>query len=62
MTLNITDELVDHLSSVLEDHLDKAADHIEWLNLNPDEPDREQQIEASERAMDLDKKLLALLA
>jgi hypothetical protein len=29
MTLNITNELVDHLSSVLEDHMDKTADHIE---------------------------------
>jgi hypothetical protein len=28
---------------------------------NPDEPDREIQIAASERSMDLDKQLLALL-
>ena len=61
MTLNLTDELVDHLSSVLEDHIDKAADHIEWLSLNVEEPDREAQIAASERTIELDKQLLALL-
>jgi hypothetical protein len=62
MTLTLDDTLIAHLQRVLEDDIERAEDHLEWLSRHAGEPDRDAQLADTQTSIDLDKKLLALIA
>lgn len=58
MQLNITDEQQALLVSLLEDAHLAASEHIDWLNINPNEPDRAEQLASVEHQKELVDGLL----
>ena len=60
-TLTLDELLVDHLQRTLEQAIEHGENHISWLADNRNEPDRELQLTETERSIDLDKRLLAML-
>jgi hypothetical protein len=53
----MTDELRDHLRNIIEDAIERAEDHLDWLALHPNEPDREAQLLDTQRSIDLSRQL-----
>ena len=53
----MTDELRDHLRSIIEDAIERGEDHLDWLALHPHEPDREAQLLDTQRSIDLSRQL-----
>jgi hypothetical protein len=53
----MTPELRDHLRNIIEDAIERAEDHLDWLALHPNEPDRAGQIEDTQRSIDLSRQL-----
>lgn len=53
-------ELRDHLMCIIEDAIERAEDHLDWLAHNPKEPDRAAQLAGTERSIALSKQLLDL--
>ena len=53
----MTPELRDHLLCIIEEAIARGEDHLDWLALHPNEPDREAQIAITERSLDLSKRL-----
>lgn len=43
-------ELRDHLRNIIEEAIERAEDHLDWLALHPNEPDREAQIVDTQRS------------
>ena len=56
----MTDELRDHLLCIIEDAIERAEDHLDWLAHHPQEPDRDAQLADTKRSIDLSKQLLDL--
>ena len=56
----MTPELRDHLLCIIEDAIEGAEDHLDWLAHHPQEPDRATQSADTERSIDLSKQLLDL--
>ena len=53
----MTDELRDHLRNIIEDAIERAEDHLDWLAHHPKEPDREAQIADTQRSLELTMRL-----
>jgi hypothetical protein len=53
----MTPELRDHLLCIIEDAIERAENHLDWLAHHPQEPDREAQIVDTQRSIDLSKRL-----
>lgn len=53
----MTDELRDHLRNIIEDAIERAEDHLDWLALHPNEPDREARLLDTQRSIDLSRQL-----
>ena len=53
----MTDELRDHLRNIIEDAIERAEDHLDWLVHHPQEPDREAQLLDTQRSIDLSRQL-----
>jgi hypothetical protein len=53
----MTPELRDHLLCIIEDAIERAEDHLDWLAHHPQEPDREAQIADTQRSLELTKRL-----
>lgn len=53
----MTPELRDHLLRIIEDAIERAEDHLDWLAHHPQEPDCEAQLEAVSRSLDLSRQL-----
>jgi hypothetical protein len=56
----MTPELRDHLLCIIEDAIERAEDHLDWLAHHPQEPDCEAQVADVKRSLDLSKQLLDL--
>ncbi len=56
----IPDALRDYLAQIIEEDFDRNQDHLEWLEENPQEPDRELQRAECERAVELARKAQSL--
>jgi hypothetical protein len=56
----MTPELRDHLLCLIEEAIERAEDHLDWLAHHPQEPDRAVQLADIERSIDLSKQLLDL--
>jgi hypothetical protein len=52
----MTPELREHLRNIIEDAIERAEDHLDWLARHPQEPDREAQISDTERSIALSKQ------
>jgi hypothetical protein len=57
---NLAEDVRHHIARVIDDAIERAADHIAWLGQNPNEPDHDQQIAECERAIELAVKAQAL--
>jgi hypothetical protein len=55
------DELRGYLIDLITDDIDRQRAHLEWLNANPDEPDRDLQRAESERALQMADKAISIL-
>ena len=53
----MTDELREHFRALLDDAIDRATDHLDWLAQNPNEPDHEAQIADTQRSLALTLRL-----
>ena len=53
----MTDELRDHLRNIIEEAIERAEDHLDWLAHHPQEPDREAQIADTQRSLELTMRL-----
>lgn len=53
----MTPELREHLRNIIEDAIERAEDHLDWLALHPHEPDREAQIVDTQRSLALSRQL-----
>jgi hypothetical protein len=53
----MTPELHAHLLCILDDAIERAENHLDWLALHPNEPDREAQIADTERSIALSRQL-----
>lgn len=53
----MTDELRQHLLCIIEDAIERGEDHLDWLSLHPNEPDRDGQIVDTQRSLDLTRQL-----
>jgi hypothetical protein len=53
----MTNELRDHLLCIIEEAIARGEDHLDWLALHPNEPDREAQIVDTQRAIALSRQL-----
>ena len=53
----MTPELRDHLLCIIEEAIERAEDHLDWLAHHPQEPDREAQMVDTQRSIDLSKRL-----
>jgi len=49
----IPDEIGQYLGRLIEEDFDRNCDHLNWLDENPEEPDRDLQRAESERAIEL---------
>jgi hypothetical protein len=58
----MTPELRDHLMYIIEDAIERAEDHLDWLASNSQEPDHEAQVADTKRSIDLSKQLRDLPA
>jgi hypothetical protein len=58
---HVSDEMRDYLAALIEEDAQKNRDHIEWLDLNPQEPDRELQRAECERALALASEAAAAI-
>ena len=54
----MTDELREHLLSIIEDAIERGEDHLDWLAHHPNEPDRAAQLAQTQRLIDLSKRTL----
>jgi hypothetical protein len=52
----MTPELHTHLLEIIEDAMERAEEHLDWLASHPNEPDCEAQIADTERSLDLSKQ------
>jgi hypothetical protein len=55
-TDTLPDDVRNHIASVLADDIDRRTAHLEWLDTNPGEADREIQRAETERAIELAAK------
>ena len=53
----MTPELRDHLLCIIEEAIERAENHLDWLAHHPQEPDREAQLADTERLIDLGRRL-----
>ncbi len=53
----MTPEQRDHLLCIIEDAIERVEDHLDWLALHPNEPDRARQIEDTQRSLELTVRL-----
>jgi hypothetical protein len=53
----MTPELRVHLRDIIEEAIDRAEEHLDWLALHSNEPDREAQIEDTRRSLELTLRL-----
>jgi hypothetical protein len=53
----MTNELRDHLLCIIEEAIARGEDHLDWLALHPNVPDREAQLLDTQRSIDLSKRL-----
>ena len=53
----MTPELRDHLLCIIEDAIERAEDHLDWLALHPQRARREAQIVDTQRSIDLSRQL-----
>jgi len=60
--IEISIDLADFLAGLIEDMIERDADHLELLDVNPDEPDRDQQRASTEHRLELSQRALAQLA
>jgi hypothetical protein len=60
--IEISIDLADFLADLIEDVIERDQDHLEWLALNPDEPDRDQQRASTASRLELAQRALAQLA
>jgi hypothetical protein len=59
--IEISIDPADFLADLIEDVIERDADHLEWLEVNPDEPDRDQQRASTEHRLELAQRALAQL-
>ena len=57
----MTPELRDHLLCIIEEAIERAENHLDWLAHHPQEPDREAQI-SGHRTIDRLEQAVARLA
>jgi hypothetical protein len=60
--IEISIDLADFLAGLVEDVIERDGDHPEWLEVNPDEPDRDQQRASTEHRLELAQRALGQLA
>jgi hypothetical protein len=60
--IEISFEVAAFLAYAVEDMIESAEDHLEWLEANPDEPDHDQQRASTEHRLELARRALARLA
>ena len=53
----MTPELRDRLLCIIEEAIERAENHLDWLAHHPQEPDREAQLADTERLIDLSRRL-----
>ena len=53
----MTPELRDHLMCIIEDAIERAEDHLDWLAHHPQEPDCEAQVANTKHSIDLSRQL-----
>ena len=53
----MTDELRDHLRNIIEEAIERAEDHLDWLASNPNKSDCAAQIVDTQRSLELTKRL-----
>ena len=59
MSNELPTDVRDHIASVLAEDIDRRTAHLQWLDANPNEPDRDQQRAETERAIELATKAAA---
>ena len=53
----MTPELREHLQNIIEDAIERAENHLDWLALHPNEPDRTAQLLDTQRSLELTRRL-----
>jgi hypothetical protein len=56
MAMFIPDAVRDYLACIIAEDIDRNAEHLDWLEQHPDEPDREQQVAEALQAIELARK------
>jgi hypothetical protein len=60
--IEISINVADFLADLIEDTIERDGDHLEWLAVHPDEPDRDQQRASTEHRLEFAQRALAQLA
>lgn len=58
----LPEDIRDYLALLIDEDLDRNRDHLDWLQENPNEPDREQQRAECERAVEMALKAQAFFS